>query len=587
MAILIFTHNNVGLSSRWKVSSNSSGIYYTQAPTLDQRTVSFEVAGLPAAATINSAYISFTFNTAPNTGVNILRYRIDTDTYTDLSCPGTTQVPITISGNGTVSGTLQFKANGTLVPPANVGGGSQGAYWNGSGAVSATNITLTIDYNAYSVPTPPTNLSVSPNNVAPGASATLSWSGAASGTNNAITGYEIYRSTNLAEGYILLTSVASTATSGSTSITAPSVDGESYYYRIITLGTINDYMRSAFSQSFATLTCGYSAVSAPTTVSPLSTIVKIEDTSTITYTWSGAAAGTNNSIIGYEIYRRRGEAGSFELAYEISSSSSSGSCQISTPDTHGVTYYYTMCTLGSANGARSNFSNITVIKSYSPPSTPIKCQLSSTLSHENVMLSWSNSLDGVENPITGYEIQRRESSDGQTWGAWTTLVSSQTSTILSVAPSSTYGNYYSYRVRALGSVYNSNWIECCHTLRRDHKPIPDFTDLVLTATVTNVKAIHMTELQNAISMLLEFYFLDAQTMTSIIAGETQLAGWTSHVNEIRAAIDFLTTYHDEWLEIPANCPRVDVIQQLRDVVLDVEKPACVLGVGKLGAIVTK
>lgn len=97
----------------------------------------------------------------------------------------------------------------------------------------------------------------------------------------------------------------------------------------------------------------------------------------------------------------------------------------------------------------------------------------------------------------------------------------------------------------------------------------------------------MTELQNTITMLLEFYGLDAQIMSTITAGTTPLSSWTEHVNEIRAAIDFLTTYHDEWLEIPVNVPRADIMNQLRNVLLYVEKPQCVLGVGKLGAMITR
>ena len=60
-------------------------------------------------------------------------------------------------------------------------------------------------------------------------------------------------------------------------------------------------------------------------------------------------------------------------------------------------------------------------------------------------------------------------------------------------------------------------------------------------------------------MLLNFYHLALQDLTSIISQETGLAGWTNHVNEIRNAIDFLTTSHTGWLDIPVNRPRADII----------------------------
>jgi hypothetical protein len=47
----------------------------------------------------------------------------------------------------------------------------------------------------YSKCTAPTTVTIKPTNVAPNGAATLSWSGAKKGTNNEITGYEIYRST--------------------------------------------------------------------------------------------------------------------------------------------------------------------------------------------------------------------------------------------------------------------------------------------------------------------------------------------------------------------------------------------------------
>lgn len=97
----------------------------------------------------------------------------------------------------------------------------------------------------------------------------------------------------------------------------------------------------------------------------------------------------------------------------------------------------------------------------------------------------------------------------------------------------------------------------------------------------------MTELQDTIAMLLDFYGLEAQSVSAITAGETSLSSWTGHVNEIRAAIDFLTTYHDAWLDIPVNTPRADVMNQLRNVLLYVASPECVLGVAKLGAMITR
>ena len=208
---------------------------------------------------------------------------------------------------------------------------------------------------------------------------------------------------------------------------------------------------------------------------------------------------------------------------------------------------------------------------------PTACAVNDTLSTENVTLSWSGAKAGTGNAITGFEVQRAESSDGKTWGSWAAVQvvsTTATSGSLSVAPPATVGNYYKYRVRtrgAAGSSYYSGWKESTNTLRKDHAALAGFTDATLTAEATPVKALHMQELQDRISTLRAFYGLSAYGFTNIVAGQTSLAGWSAHVLEIRTAIDEIAAQkgvtHAAWLAITENKPRVDVLQQLREVVL--------------------
>lgn len=199
------------------------------------------------------------------------------------------------------------------------------------------------------------------------------------------------------------------------------------------------------------------------------------------------------------------------------------------------------------------------------------CSVNDTLSTGNVTLSWSGATAGTANAITGYEVQRCESSNGSTWGSWAALTTT-TATSLSVAPPATPGNYYKYRVRTLGaagSAYYSGWKESTNTLRRDHAALAGFTDPTLTAGVSPVKALHMTELHARVNTLRTFYGLSAYAFSPIDA--RGIAGWTDHVNEIRAAIEGVCTSsgktHEAWISFSVNCPRADVISQLRAVVL--------------------
>ena len=77
----------------------------------------------------------------------------------------------------------------------------------------------------------------------------------------------------------------------------------------------------------------------------------------------------------------------------------------------------------------------------------------------------------------------------------------------------------------------------------------------------------MQELQERANTLRAFYGLAAYSFTNIVRGETGLKDWTAHVGEVRAAIDEISTEHDAWIDTPVNCPRADVIEQLRAVIL--------------------
>ena len=331
----------------------------------------------------------------------------------------------------------------------------------------------------------------------------------------------------------------------------------------------------------------YSAPSAPTTVTLSAN--NVAPGASVTLSWSGAKAGTNNAITGYHIYRATSSSGTYSHTYSVTTSSTSGSVAVTAPSTNGSSYYFKVCTIGTVSGYNSEASSaVSLTCIYSAPSAPTEVYFDTTLTHGSATLTWKGAYSGINNEIVNYQVQLSESSDGITWGDWSLYTTTSSSVqSCSIASPSTYNNYYKCRVRALGSLEESNyslWKESVNRLRRDHEPIGEFTD-ALVQNETPIKAVHMTELQDAINMLLDFYGLNEQTMTNIVAGTTSLGGWTNHVNEIKSAIDILTTYHDDWLEIPVNCPRADVMQQLRDVIIYVEKPKAVLGIAKLGATV--
>lgn len=124
------------------------------------------------------------------------------------------------------------------------------------GDVSGQMPTLKIDwYWPYSACVAPTSRSVAPT-ISEG-NATLSWSGAAGGTANAITGYEIQyaeSSDGAAWGaWTALQTVVTSATSGSLSVAPPATRGYFRKYRIRTQGAAGSSWYSAWVETTNTL----------------------------------------------------------------------------------------------------------------------------------------------------------------------------------------------------------------------------------------------------------------------------------------------------------------------------------------------
>ena len=297
---------------------------------------------------------------------------------------------------------------------------------------------------------------------------------------------------------------------------------------------------------------------------------------TATLAWSGAKAGSNNSIRGYLIsYRDSADGstwGSMQTVGEVATTATSGSLTVALPAVgNRRKFYVTTCSaLGSVYDSMGSAESPVVIRKapISACGAPSNVALSAvTSTGNNVTLSWKAGTAGNDNAITGYEVQRRESSNGTAWGSWVTLTTT-TATSLSVAPPASYGNYYQYRVRTLGaagSSYYSGWVTS-GTLKKVKPSLAAYTDTTIVANETRVKAIHMLELQSNINTLRMGVGLSAYAFTEIRAGYTSLAGWNGHITEMRTAIDAISTNHEAWLTLGANAPRAEVIMQMRRVV---------------------
>ena len=312
--------------------------------------------------------------------------------------------------------------------------------------------TVTVDYTTISSVSAPNRVIVSATDVAPGASVTLSWTGAAPGENCAIAGYRVYRSTDSNGDYTLLDTVTTSVSYGSVTVTAPTTANSSYYYKVQTLGTLSGY-DSAQSDTYATLTCTVDACTAPTTLEVSNE--RVAPGVSVTLSWVGAAAGANNTISGYKVYRATSSSGIYSLLTSVSTTATSGSTSVTAPETKGSSYYYKVQTIGARSGYDSEQSSsyATLTCSYDTCSAPSTLTLSaeSVAPGTKVRLSWSGAKSGENNAITGYRVYRSNSQNGE-YNLLTSVSTTTTSGNTMVAAPTTNGSSYYYRVQTVGTL---------------------------------------------------------------------------------------------------------------------------------------
>lgn len=332
-------------------------------------------------------------------------------------------------------------------------------------------------------------------------------------------------------------------------------------------------------------------------VSPISGSVLDSGTITISFTYNHYSGWTSPKILYYNFvqvwfFDSNGTYLSYEYADGYMSTSIDGTSGSVTIDLSKCTNSYkstaaiiavlieTETSGKNANGNGIAGTAPVVNTSYEAPAftlihytacgAPTSPAVSQTLSRDAVTLSWGAGSAGTNNSVTGYDVQRRESTDGSSWGSWADVPGSPvTGTSLSVSPPDTVGNYYQYRVRTRGSAgsdYYSGWVTSTNTLRRKWNAFGAWTDQTLTAGVSSIRAVHLTQLQERIAAIRAFYGLSAYAFTEVTARKTKIATWAALIGELRSAIDGITTNHAAWNTLEAGKPRIAHITQLRDII---------------------
>lgn len=200
----------------------------------------------------------------------------------------------------------------------------------------------------YTEPTKGTSpgCAVSPTLIAPGGTATLSWSAGSAGVANTILGYRVEQSENGSSWTTLITVGANTL---SCQATASSTQGAKRYFRV----SLQNGYDGLYSSPGATSTLT-SFVYSACTLSSLTLDATVVETAT-SLKWAGLAAGSNSPVRALEIYFASSDDGETFSGYSelqvISSPSGSGAILVHPPAERGRMFRYrarALSTVGEA-----------------------------------------------------------------------------------------------------------------------------------------------------------------------------------------------------------------------------------------------
>lgn len=392
----------------------------------------------------------------------------------------------------------------------------------------------------YTNPTAPTEVLLSRVTAEPSGTAVLSWNGAQDGFYNEVVSYKVYK-----DGVLF-----QTVSTDELNITAPATKNAANTYTVQAVGTHGE--TSTVSAASAKLTCYYTTPSIPKATSD--TTFSVDANAAVTLTWNKSSNGTNNPLTGYEVYKNNVLVDSLPAT--------ATSYQVQAAAAEGVSDTYKIRAIGTyENSEGTDFIIATLVIPLGITTINITRPYFFNI-NDTVSVYWEHAASAPKNPFKSYQIYEQTSADGLTWGAETFMKETTDNVYTFVVSGSDYRRLKIYVLGAANNELSKAIISPSVKMINSN-----FTDAVLTAGDTPIKAIHMTELQN-IALVGQLNITNTiPTFTQIVPGITPLSDWTNHVMEIRNSIDKFNDCHLDWTPIVENCPTAAIIEELRQTLL--------------------
>jgi hypothetical protein len=391
---------------------------------------------------------------------------------------------------------------------------------------------------------------------------TLTYSGAAGGTINAITGYEIQyaESTNnsLWGAWTALKTVTNTATSGTTTV---ALSATRTYYRKYRIRTQGGAGASYYSGWKETSSVRYNSIPTAPTAFVASPAVYVSGVISLSY--SGATDADNNISTHNVQYATSADGVSWGGWTSLSNGATTHTPTLSPG--HYIKYQArAVDALGVASGwTESNQCG----KNTAPSTATIDLPQNSKTIHNSrprILVTLGVDAEGHTQAISaaGFTPSRNNVASA----AKIVLRKSNAASAGAVSFAMTTTDQYG---ESSGEVTRSTTYAA-----------PSFTDATIEGGTTPIKAAHMTELRDMINNVRAYYGLAAVVWAeTITAGVTKSRGWKAHVVELQQAIDDVVTLVNGWDAVstvnqiaafnwitPGVKPSAAVMNQIRQVI---------------------
>lgn len=495
-------------SSIWEINNVTVTISYTLPYTKVNPPTSVST---PTNVLPNANYTLYWSGASGGTGTSVASYQVyrastENSNYVALGSQ-TTSTSMIVTSHQTIGSSYHYRV---------VANSSPKGYNSDLSAAIASMKTM------VGATTAPTSISVANTNVLPSTTVVLSWNGAGAGTNNAITGYQLYRSTSPSSGYEALGSkIANTGTSGTANVVSHATNGSTYYYKVAAVGTHTGY-DSQQSSVYASLTTTITNVGTPT--NPSLTPTYFEDIATMS--WGAASAGTNNAVASYSIEYQYSSDNSIWGTATTTTSTATSKAIDTAAVARGQYLRFRVKAIGTQTGYDSGWSSYSSsIMKNSLPQQPI--------------ITYGVAGQTTYNTKPYVKVVVPAEADGHTQELQVKVDSGSYITLKSAIPAA--GGTYILQLPTLsvGSrlitfrIVDSIGAAGGAVARTINVAAAVYTDSTLTAG-TPVKAAHINELRAQINALRGYYGLSAISWTDTIATGSVVKA--IHFSELQAAV---------------------------------------------------